>query len=102
MPAYQMYSYLYYEEKIKDVLKECWLSERHLEDGYDPEKPLDRLTISFQNKIMKELYDAESDDVKEEVEKHRNGEVEEDSEGDEEEMDVALKTRHKEALKRHQ
>jgi hypothetical protein len=99
-----MYYHLYYEEKIKDVLKDRWLSERHLEDDYNADKPSDHPTMKFRNQVTRDLYDAESDDVKEEVEKHRNGEATEEEEEEEEEeegFDEAMTKRRNAALKHH-
>jgi hypothetical protein len=105
LPAFQVYSKLYYDEKIKDILMERWRNERHLEDEYDTENPAARPTIKFQNKVTRELYDAESQEVKENVEKHRSRERESSSdeeEGEGEREDVALAVRRKQATKRNQ
>jgi hypothetical protein len=101
LPAFQVFSQLYYDEKIKDILMDRWVRERHLEKDYDAEKPGARPTLKFQNKVTREIYEAESQEVKEEVEKYRNREIESSSD-EEEGDDAALAVRRKHATKRHQ
>jgi hypothetical protein len=93
MPAYQTYSRLYFDEKIKDVLIDRWADECRNQADYDPDQPVTKPAISFQNKITRELYDAESVEVKEEVEKQRQKAFEEDSEDEGDEGDEDAKQR---------
>jgi hypothetical protein len=86
LAAYQAYSHLFFDEKIKNVLEARWLAERHLEKDFEEDNPKEKPSIRFQNKVTRELYELETDDVKEEVEEYRKREAdkndtsEEDSE----------------------
>jgi hypothetical protein len=67
----QAYSALYYEERVKDHIPGRWPAERQrlIESkgkDYGATAP-----VWFRNIVAKELYDDESEDVKEEVKKYR-------------------------------
>jgi hypothetical protein len=74
-----VYSRLYYETKLKTIISERW--KTHLianpEDASKSGPPL-----QFRNKIIRELYDSETPEIKAEVERRR-----EEGE-DDEELDV--------------
>jgi hypothetical protein len=77
----QAYSRLYYEDKLKAIINEHWLThlKSHPEDASKKGS-----TLAFRNKIVKELYDAEPAEVKAEVKKRRD---EGFSDGDDEDGD---------------
>jgi hypothetical protein len=97
----QAYSALHYEDRIKDIIPGRWVAERQRlidEKGkdYGATAP-----VWYRNFVAKELYDDESDGVKEEVEKFRtatmSGQIDEDIEavdnGDGEDADEEQKNR---------
>ena len=65
----QAYSRLYYTERIKPIILERWALhvENHPEDSDRQGPPL-----TFRNKVIKELYQQETAEVKAEVERCRN------------------------------
>ncbi|TDL21060.1 hypothetical protein BD410DRAFT_804492 [Rickenella mellea] len=65
MSAWQVYSDLYYADKLKPTIDEQYSEhvEKSKADNTEPEK-----AIAFRNRLIKEAYEAESDSVKEEVE----------------------------------
>jgi hypothetical protein len=77
--ACQAYSALYYDSKVKPVVTERWnkiLSEATstMTTGDNPAKALPKSApIAFCNQVTAEMFKEESDDVKAEVEKFRNG-----------------------------
>jgi hypothetical protein len=77
MPAWQAYSLLYYDTRVKDVVVEQWpaVRDRLLEKkakgediGKDPPKAA---PLWFRNQIVREEYKIETDEVKEEVMKYQ-------------------------------
>jgi hypothetical protein len=71
MTLAQAYSALYYEEKVKDFVPDRWKVERQRiieskEKDYGETAP-----VWFCNSIAKELYEDETAEVKEKVERHR-------------------------------
>jgi hypothetical protein len=83
----QVYSRLYYETKLKPIIAECW--QTHLianpEDASKSGPPL-----QFRNKIIRDLYDSETPEIKAEVERRREegqseDELEHDGDGVDEE-----------------
>jgi hypothetical protein len=71
LPLYQVYSKLYYESKLKEVIEERWiekyLHENPLHCGKTPAPSMD-----FRNVETKALLEEESEEVKEEVRKRRD------------------------------
>lgn len=66
LPAWQVYSKLYYTTRIKAAVKSRWEQTKTLVDSSVlSEQPK---LVSFRNAIMQELFAAESDNVKAEVE----------------------------------
>jgi hypothetical protein len=59
---------LYYEAKIKSIVAERWSA--HQNDVPDNEK-VTLPPLWFRNKVTKELYDEETQEVKDKVEKRR-------------------------------
>jgi hypothetical protein len=80
LPAHQMYSRLYWDD-IKDKFLQNWKEENASSE------PLP-IPINIWNKKMREMYEAESSEVREYVEKHRNGMA---SESESEEEDAQLR-----------
>lgn len=83
MQATQIYSHLYYESKLKAIIADRWVTY-HEELGADDNgyteseqkkhqdvRKLARPLLWFSNKVVKELLDGESAEVKAEVEKCR-------------------------------
>jgi hypothetical protein len=72
----QAYSLLYYETRIKDVVIAEWPAERERileqkKNGTDVKDPPESAPLWFRNKIIQSEFQAESDEVKQEVEKYR-------------------------------
>jgi hypothetical protein len=98
MQATQAYSLLYYESKLKGVVAERW-SAHKVPDG---DKKAVKPPLWFCNKITKELFEIETDAVKEEVERYReDGFAEDDIEASDEEIDEEESKRRAKA-KRYQ
>jgi hypothetical protein len=66
-----VYSTLYYESKLKDIISECW--DAH--EGNNGEKKDMKPPLWFHNKVTKELLEDETDEVKEEVERYQEDEL---------------------------
>ncbi|TDL13702.1 hypothetical protein BD410DRAFT_734978 [Rickenella mellea] len=66
--AYQVYSDLYYKDKLKAMVDESYAEheEAAREEGTKPEKK-----IAFRNRLVMQAFEDETDQVKEEVEKAR-------------------------------
>jgi hypothetical protein len=82
----QAYSQLYYETRIKDVVVAEWPAERdrileQKKNGEDVKDPPKIAPLWFRNKISQSEFQAESDEVKAEVEKYRQSLLE-DTEGE--------------------
>ena len=76
----QAYSQLYYETRIKDVVIAEWPAERdrileQKKNGEDMKDPPKSAPLWFRNKIMQSEFQAESNEVKQEVEKYRRSRV---------------------------
>ena len=76
LPLYQAYSQLHYDTRIKEVVHTEWPTERacileQKADGEDVKDPPETAPLWFRNKIIKSEFDAETDEVKGEVEKYR-------------------------------
>lgn len=85
MAQSQAYSQLYYETRIKDVVIAEWPAERdrileQKKNGEDVKDPPKEAPLWFRNKISQSEFQAESDEVKAEVEKYRQSLLE-DTEG---------------------
>lgn len=79
---WQAYQNLYYEDKLKPLVEDAWQAYlTSVPEGSKPEKS----RFAAKNELIQDLYAKETDDVKEEVEKHRQkmklGEVDLDKEG---------------------
>jgi hypothetical protein len=70
--ATQVYQTLYYEEKIKPIVKDRWEVEWKSKPEYDPKKKIPAPPLRFRNEVTIELWEAESAEVKAIVEEHRN------------------------------
>jgi hypothetical protein len=72
----QAYTKLYWRDRIEDEVEQHWRKEwlaDHPE--YDASNPFHRIPkpgIAFRNRIVQMLYDAEPEDIKREIEKHRD------------------------------
>ena len=71
----QAYSQLYYDTRIKDVVIAEWPAERdrileQKKNGEDVKDPPKEAPLWFRNKISQSEFQAESDEVKTEVEKY--------------------------------
>ncbi len=73
LPAvWQVYQRLYYQDKLKAVVDTEYNTylKSHEGEAHDP-SALKKERLSIQNRIMKVLYDQETEEVKAEVERHR-------------------------------
>ena len=75
-PNYQVYSKLYYETRVKDIALAQWPAERAaiLEkkmNGEDVKDPPEMPPMWFCNQVSRLECTQESDDIKEEVKRHR-------------------------------
>lgn len=72
----QAYQRLYNETKIKPLVTERWNAKHEYEKTHPPIPPALPLPkyppVNFRNDIAKELYEAESDEVKAQVEEFRD------------------------------
>jgi hypothetical protein len=103
----QAYTKLYWKEKLERSVYECWkehwieehpeYATTHPEHHTVKKKTIPKPGIAFRNRIVRELFDEESPDVKSEVKAYceKTEEVEEsDTEGNEE-LDAAEIKRRK-------
>jgi hypothetical protein len=68
MPQWQIYSALYYKAKLKDLIHAKWETHyRELHPDYDTTKNVPKITISFVNERVREYFEAETAEVKEEI-----------------------------------
>jgi len=68
MPQWQIYSALYYKSKLKDLIHAQWKTHYHEEHpDYDTTKDVPKITLSFVNERVREYFEAEMAEVKEEV-----------------------------------
>jgi hypothetical protein len=87
MPAWQAYSLLYYDTRVKDVVveqwpavRDRWLDRKAKGEGIDKDPP-NAAPLWFQNQIVREEYNIETDEVKEEVIKYQKA-LQEDGSGE--------------------
>jgi hypothetical protein len=76
LPDWQAYSQLYYETKLKDIVDARWPAERERrlkrkENGENIKEPPEFPPLSFRNEVARTMLEDETDEVKEEVKKHR-------------------------------
>jgi hypothetical protein len=76
LPLHQAYSQLHYDTRIKEVVRTEWSPERarileQKANGEDVKDPPETAPLWFRNKIIKSEFDAETDEVKGQVEKYR-------------------------------
>lgn len=75
MPAiWQVYQKLYYNNKLKAIVDVAYTEYLKSNEGkgLNPEA-LKKERLSIQNRIVRERYEVESEEVKAEVERHREG-----------------------------
>ena len=76
---WQAYSRLYWDRKLKQEVQDEWdahtkaMSEKAAAENVKRPTFPDCPPLSFRNKIVQRLFIAESPEVKDEVEKYRNG-----------------------------
>jgi hypothetical protein len=90
LPSYQAYQQLYYEEKIKDIVEKRWDEHLRSQPGYDEDSVPQVPSLAFRNRITRELFADESDEVKDKVEAHRNEEATDDYDELLDDMDSGL------------
>jgi hypothetical protein len=74
LTVFQAYSKLYYESKVKDAVQAGWADEYLAKNPtHSPTDPIPPPSIAFRNKVTQQLYENESEDVKSEVERKRDG-----------------------------
>ena len=80
----QAYSRIYYENKLKAIINDRWLThlKSHPDDASKTGPPL-----AFRNKIVRELYEAESAEVKAEVVRQRDEGFSDDENEDDEDVE---------------
>jgi len=72
LPAWQAYSKLYYEKKVKEVVDAQWKVKYVAENpDHDETLSVPPAPLRFRNQIIRQLYEQETDDVKDEVETSR-------------------------------
>lgn len=73
LPTWQAYSKLFYDTKIKDQVRRRWKAYYLSKNpGFDPiANPTPPPPLKFLNMVTKELYEQESAEVKDEVERSR-------------------------------
>jgi hypothetical protein len=71
LPAWQAYSTLYYQKKIKDVVTSRWKMKWECSEDYDPAKKIPSPSIDFINATTKSMWADETPEVRAEVEKYR-------------------------------
>jgi hypothetical protein len=73
LPAiWQIYQSLYYREKLKAVVDAAYEEHLRSKEGEDLDpSSLKRDRLQIQNRVAREKYEAESEEVKAEVEKRR-------------------------------
>jgi hypothetical protein len=66
--GWQVYSKLYYKEKLRRLIQESW-EKKYRQDHpeLDEDAPIPRLSLSFRNQKTRELFEAEKDEIKQEV-----------------------------------
>lgn len=70
LPASQAYSLLYYDDRVREVFNKRWEEKKALHQaGILNILPNE---LVFRNQVTKEMLDAETQAVKDEVEEHRN------------------------------
>ena len=68
LPAWQVYSKLYYKMNIKQVMQAQWKVKYLAENpDHDHASPIPPAPLQFQNAVTRELYEQESPEVKEVV-----------------------------------
>jgi hypothetical protein len=68
MHPWQAYQNKYYDSKLRPIVEEAW--EEYLSEFPEGEKPKKTL-FEFRNQLVQKLYEDETDDIKQEVEEHR-------------------------------
>jgi hypothetical protein len=81
----QAYSRLFYEDKLKNIIAQRWAA--HIAMQEDGDAKTKGPTLPFRNKVIKELYNAKSTEIKAEVENHRDVESESEPDDDDEDID---------------
>lgn len=68
LQPWQAYQNKFYETKLKHIVEESWsLYSGQFPKGQKPEKTL----FEFRNQLVQKLYREETDEIKQEVEEHR-------------------------------
>jgi hypothetical protein len=68
----QAYSALYYDSKLKDIIADRWNDHCASQPGCVEGKKVSLPNIAFRNKVIREAYEEETQEVKDEVEAYRN------------------------------
>ena len=86
LQGWQVYSTLYYQDKLKDMIQASW-KERYLQDNpdHDDDSSIPPVPLGFQNQKMRDLFDSETDEVKAEVEALQKARKDDDGDSDESE-----------------
>jgi actin-related protein len=106
LPDWQAYSILYYESKVMAMANEQWPAEREklLEkraNGENMKEPPEAAPLWFRNKLVRTVFQTETQEVKDEVENYRkslSGAFVADEDEDEDEGDPEEKKRSAKAI----
>ena len=98
LAPHQAYSRLYYKTKVKPIVRASW--EKHL--ARHPNKNTKADSLNHRNAVIKAVFEAETDEVKVEVEKRREmgdfseyEDIDSDGDGDDDADDVERQRRRK-------
>jgi hypothetical protein len=67
LPAWQAYSKIYYESKLKPIVQEQWNKKFLKDNPHHGSKRIPAVELKFRNAAIQVLFEAESTEVKEEV-----------------------------------
>jgi hypothetical protein len=77
-PEWQIYSTLYFKEKLKDCIHAEW-EEFARDEGLEENGVIPKIPLKFINKRICEYYALETQDVKDQVKEQREKESQEDT-----------------------
>jgi len=86
--SWQAYSRLYWETKLKEKVQDKWvaykktMTEKAAAENTEPPTFPDGAPLTFRNPVVQRLFAAESAEVKDEVERYRNGMAEDEHDQD--------------------
>jgi hypothetical protein len=86
LTAVHVYSKVHFTDKVKPVIERRWKAKYLAENPqHKPTDPIPHWKIEFQNQVLHELWNAESEDVREEIRRRCSETIDECEEDDAEE-----------------